>query len=689
MTGFYVINIGNASAKQWIQFSYENTLNGMSTGTIALDGVTKPYLDEFDVGSEINIYKDGVLKFKGKIIDQNILSGGGLILPFIGTEIELNDNKAPMENATDTKRVWNSTSDEIIFSTLITSVSGWNVDISNSSSITLDSHRITASMSVWDAVIKMITGTGKDIWVDQENKIVYLYNELTRSDQFVYIEGRNAKDISRKTSRSQAGKVLVYGKGDGDFQVVGSYGSGVPVHLKIDRNIISNDSADILAEALYNKLNPNPKKYNFSPTVPNDSLRVGDRGLLINNPNINDTVDITRKKISVDNDGTEKIRLEVTNPDFRIASKNTAEDVVKNRQNYNQSQSSMQGSGNTLNWDRGINAKNGASSKLVFYVPENFVYDDAGNIRINSMTVDYDIDPYKSNIGTATADFHAHSLSPGATDSHKHDVTNSSTHPHGIPSTTSDNSGTDALFDDEGSDTDTNFSASAGWNDDVLSEYFSLSGCTFLFCRVIIKADFSNGDFDVGIRIHVDGSYWVARYNMSASTGLSYYVIRETFLFPFFSSSSDTVYVDLYSSINQQYDCYLQVWGLTEFHSHGIGSFNSNGANANVTDSNKTPSLTGNSDTTSPSVTIGDDVSEAGSVNASEVDLFLDYWNGSTWDNKHSIINTGVTIDKDVDITDSGTFPDTHGWWRVRVEPDNASPDYVQSIVKIKHNLEN
>jgi len=66
----------------------------------------------------------------------------------------------------------------------------------------------------------------------------------------------------------------------------------------------------------------------------------------------------------------------------------------------------------------------------------------------------------------------------------------------------------------------------------------------------------------------------------------------------------------------------------------------------------------------------------------------LKYWNGATWVNKHSILNTGKTLDTDVDISNGGTYPDAPGYWRVRVNPDSATADFIQGIVKIKHSLD-
>jgi len=88
------------------------------------------------------------------------------------------------------------------------------------------------------------------------------------------------------------------------------------------------------------------------------------------------------------------------------------------------------------------------------------------------------------------------------------------------------------------------------------------------------------------------------------------------------------------------------------------------------------------------SVSIGDGISDAGSTNASGVSLYLDFWSGAAWVNKHSILNTGKTIDSDVDMTDSGTYPDAAGFWRVRVLTNSANADLVQGTIKCKHELD-
>ena len=168
MAGIYVLNIGTASAKQWVSFSYEHTLCGMSNCQIVVDGANSAYSAQFDVGSEINIYKSGALKFRGIVTSKDSLPGGGIVMTAMGIEIELADVKSPMVGSA-VVRTWATTSDNTIFTTLVTSVSGWTVDVANSTSANVD-FRTSASESVWNAIIRLVTDSGKDIWVDRSEE---------------------------------------------------------------------------------------------------------------------------------------------------------------------------------------------------------------------------------------------------------------------------------------------------------------------------------------------------------------------------------------------------------------------------------------------------------------------------------------------------------------------------------------
>ncbi|MHA1347063.1 MAG: hypothetical protein ACTSO3_11755 [Candidatus Heimdallarchaeaceae archaeon] len=677
----YVINIGTASAKQWLSFSYEKTLNGMSNCQIALDGVTSGYSSEFDVDSDVSIYKNGTLKFKGIVTGQDSMSAGGIVLTCLGIENELVDDKCPMVGS-NLVRTFTSTTDNSIISTLVTSISGWTVDVSNSSAITPASFRVSASESVWNAVIRLIEQVGKDIWIDQENKKVYLYDELTTDDQFSFIEGKNATGIKRSKGRSLAGKVIVYGKGDGDFQIVGSSGASTPVHTIIDRNIVSDTEADARALIEYNKLNPQLKRYNFVPTTPVDSLEIGDSGNISNNSaGINEEVDIVRIKISVNNKGIEKINIEVTNPDFRIASKNSAEASAKSQSNYNQSQSSMQGSGNTQSWARGINAKLDTPLTIPFFVSNSFVTDEAGNIRVDSMTLDYDVDPFRRGVGSASETNKApdfDDVSKTALHGHSPYETGSG-HDHTNPATVSAASGTGGLI---GTDTYAE-NVSASWDLVASVNYSGTYGV--LWAEAKIEADGWSGTDEISVQI--EGLMVDCQIPINTAKGALY----KYYIVPMFGSVSGDIDLSLFSRDANNYKGHLKVYGDNQSHTHNINSYNTNDRVTSLDDSNEDPAVTGKTDLHAHDVSVGDDVSDAGSVNASEVDIYLDFWNTGTsnWDNKHSILNTGKTLDTDVDITDSNTYPDATGFWRVRINPDNASPDLVQGIVKMKFAMDN
>jgi hypothetical protein len=282
---------------------------------------------------------------------------------------------------------------------LVTSVTGWTTNVTGSTAATLGSFRVSASDSVWNAIIRIVETTGKDIKIDQLNKVVYLYDKLNRPDIFSFVEGKNAIDINRKKSRSKAGKVIVFGKGDGENQIKGSYGTGVPVHVVIDKNIIKTAEATARATIEYNKLNPNPKSYTFNPIVPIDDLIIGDSGVISNtSAGINEAVDLVRYEISVNEKGIENLKIEVTNPDYRRASKNLAESQAKSDANYYASQSSMQGATNIWGDTQAANASTTVPLKLTLYVPDN-VEDESATNRINKVLLSYKHSAYREDYG--------------------------------------------------------------------------------------------------------------------------------------------------------------------------------------------------------------------------------------------------------------------------------------------------
>ncbi len=665
----YVLNTTNASMKQWVQVAYEFTLNGISNSQIALDGVSGGYKAEFDVGSVVDIYKGSTLKFRGTVFDKDDMTSGGVILTLLGIEHELAESKSPMVGALLT-RTWTTTSDHTILNTLVTSVSGWTIDTSNSTSANVD-FRTSISESVWNAAIRLISDGGKDILVDQANKKIYLYDELTRSDKFAFIEGKNASNISRKKSRSKAALVTVYGKGDGENMIKGSSGSGVPEHIIIDKNIVTTTQADARALVEYNKLNPQQKSYSLSPTSTLDGLQVGDMGNITNNSaGINEEVDIVRMKTVVDGTGNEKLTLQVTNPAFRLASKNVNEEISKQIASYDQSQASMQGSGNVNVWGQGINAKTNFALKVPFNVSASEVQDEAGNLRVNSLTVDYDIDKFKNGYGAASY--------TGSDPQVKHDSDN--TEPP-VENNTDDTTPTATAGVSVWS-SNTVESALHAIRAVVFAEGTIVGSPSYYTTRVIILLiNVTGGAVLVTPKVETpsttvftlatnysqpDGSIveWDSGESNASNAAGFFYFWDDNYNATQWYGSAENVYSHTHGGHVHAPDTMV-----AQNHLHANGDYDIDAADLD-------------------SISIADDVDEAGAVNATSVNLYLDFWNGSAWDNKHSILNTGNILERDVDISDSGTYPDAVGLWRVRVEPITATADFAQGIVKLNHELD-
>jgi len=91
------------------------------------------------------------------------------------------------------------------------------------------------------------------------------------------------------------------------------------------------------------------------------------------------------------------------------------------------------------------------------------------------------------------------------------------------------------------------------------------------------------------------------------------------------------------------------------------------------------------------SVSIGDAVSDAASVNGTQLTADLQRLESGTWVSHYSqnIDISVTTYGTDVDLTNSGTYPDDSGFWRVVLTTNNASADLLKGVVKVKHQMDN
>ena len=692
--GSYIINVETPSGVTGsvvadIGYNYTEFLNEINEAILKFSGTGSVKRSLLVIGSKVEIKRNGTREFYGQIESIDILDSGGIVAYVSGFEIWLAKENGSYASSPYINVASATINSDIIgessYFTAGTIDAGTNIDF-----------RVNKGESLWNGISNLKRKTTQDIGIDYVNlEVDILDHKGSSTSVATFNDGINIRNVRVTETYPKGNKVRVYGKGDGNLQItataedatsISTYG---PITRDItDKSLISTSEAQRLANAERDITKDPTKIYDFEVINPNQSLVSGDVITL----NSTDK-DLSNEEVRIVaiirgmRGKSEFLQLQVTNLSYSQLLKRKSKVLAKIEKDNRDLNTYMDGTGNVLTWSRGINAKSGTPQKMSFYIPSGFITDEAGNLRVKSMTLDYDIDPYRRGVASASESDSNPALD-GATAaaSHVHNPADAG-HQHSDPLQTSSSY---TGMTDQGADLFSGTTLNIGWNNNQLSQ--SVSGTLdFIYVRVILQTDFNNSDFNAGIRIHVAGNYYINRIHMHADTGISIRVIRETFIFPIFSSISSTVYVDIYSSVNSSYTGWLQVYSANITHTHTISQHNVDSGTSSISSSNQSPSVTRNTVAHNHSVSVGDGISDGGSVNASEVDIYLDFWNTgtSTWDNKHSILNTGKTLDTDVDITDSGTYPDAAGYWRIRIDPDNASPDYVQGIVKLHHSMDN
>jgi hypothetical protein len=684
----WTITIGGQAifsvAKAWV----EENLNAVGTWEVDIDGADGTIRGQVVDNAAITIYRDSELLVSGVVYHATYFQGGGISVTGFNKELIFTETKCPVTSGTHAK-TYTSTNANTIFSDLVGGVSGWSANVTGSTATAITSFKTSDSMSAWNGIIQLCKLTGKDVYFDRGTLTAYLSDKKGTASVFHFHEGRDISDISYDRSRAKASKVIVYGKGDGENQIIGTAGSGTPVIEVTDKNIIDTTAANLRATKELALIQQSIKQYSFSVSDVTNPLIVGDQGkITASSLGLSaEDVDVTRTVRAITQTGIESLAIEVTNTEFRITSSSRQEVILAASKNALLSDTSMQGSGNAFTWTNAINANSTYGNVVEFYISDTFFKDDAGNIRINSLVADGSIAKFRQGVGTASESNVAPGLTGGNTASHKHDAYDSG-HDHTLPSMTS---GSLQIIDLVGSGSVASTTVS-GWSNDIIS--VSLDGSyDFLYMRVIMQADSWSGTTPVGFRIHKGtgggADYQLTKYFIG-NTAFNTYFIKEIDPYPLFASSTATMYLDIYSETSHDYNIWFYVYGGVQTHSHSVTGYSAQSGLAAVADAPKTPSLTGNSDSHNHSVTVGSGIGEAVGVNAAGGYLSLDYWNGATWTSKNSVHFEGAGIRvEDVSMTSAGTYPDVTGWWRVVLYTDNATPDYTELTVRIKHNLEN
>ena len=705
-----------------VAFNYSDKLNVINEASIKMSGTGEVKRTLLEVGSQVHIYRNGTLEFHGLTDSIDYLEGGAISIHASGYEVWL-----AKENGDYSSSPYTSTASATILGDIIgesnyftagTVETGTDIDF-----------RAEVTDSLWNAISNLREKTQQDIGIDYVNtEIDVLDHKGSSTSVATFNAGITIGNIRVSQSYPLGNDVRVYGKGDGANQIKSDHTShgqdsgggssqetyGIIRKIVRDPSVISEDEANKLADALVAIYKDPIKIYDFEVLNPNQSLVCGD--VITLNARAQGLTEEEVRIVGIEKGsrgGQEYLTLQVTNKEYGRLVKKRNEILADIEKNARDQQTYMQGTTNILTFPEMINANNTSPLKVLADFPTSFIYDEAGNRRVNSFTLDYDVDEFRKTVGTASEDNVAPDVSGSSANTQPAVSGDSGSTAPGVGGTSSTTqpgvSGTSA---------ETTYGGSLGSNSD--SNVDCSSGSWTVVCVVsttgndkTVYADFyidgvSGGAEDISIRLRNTGimTYKNAEWESYYSDFENDSYICAGPLKVGTNGSNDVIYLEVYAHSlgTMRVNGYLSCYYVT--HSHGDGSYYSNNhshgdgsyaaANHDHGDGSYMAANHLHTDGTfgaashNHSVSVGDAVSDAGSVNASQVSIYVDWWNAGTsnWDNKHSILNTGKTLDTDVDISDSDTLPDAAGFWRVRIITDNATPDLVQGIIKIKHQLD-
>jgi hypothetical protein len=480
-----------------------------------------------------------------------------------------------------------------------------------------------------------------------------------------------------------------------------------------DSKVMSVDDANNLADVLVEVYKQPTKIYDFDVTDFSAAIVSGDV-ITINSP----AQDLTNEEVRIVSitrgmrADKEFMTLQVTNKEYSRCLKNYNLVVAGIDKRAQEENTYMQGTTNILTFSEMINANSTAPLRINAYLPTEFIFDEAGNNRVNSFILDYDVDPYRRGVGTASETDVAPDVSGSSANTAPNVSGSSANTAPGVTGSAGSNtagvSGSSAVAW-EGTSVGTDSSSSVTCGSD---SWTAVCGVGTDGTNKRLYADFyiagnSSGPDDIKIRLRNTGeiSSTDSRFQIFLDGFENSSVCRFDGQFAGTDGSSDAIYLEVYPyGTSIVVDGYLDVYYAS--HSHADGTYgadshdHSDGSlsadnhlhadGSYAADSHPHADGTYGAASHNHSVSVGDGVSDSGSLNATQVSIYLDFWNvgTSTWDNKYSILNTGKTIDYDVDISNSGIYPDAAGYWRARIITDNASADLVQGIIKVKHELD-
>ena len=695
----YIVKVENTSGVAGTiisdrAFSYTENLNELNQGKLRITGTGETKRELFEIGSKVYFYRDGQMEFMGLINNLSYLDAGGIAADLQGYETWL-----IKENGAYANSPWKSTASQTIATSIIGESTYFTAGTINTG-IDIDL-KVESSSNIYNGLLSLTKNTGQDIGIDYTNLEVDILDHKGSSTSVATLnDNLQINDLTVRKSYPIGNDIRVFGKGDGENQIKSNTStSGQNQDSKdiygtiqkdyIDSSVISQTQADNLANKLVAQWKDPVSVYEFDVINPSLNVVCGDVVTLnaktkgLNNEEVR-VVGIKRGFRD-----QEFLTLQVTNKEYSAKQRSIEKYISELQKGNNENQTYMQGTTNVLTFSEMINANSSAPLRVKAYLPSSFITDEAGNLRVNSFTLDYDIDPFRSTAGNATED----NISPT--------VTGTSDEEDALVEGTSDDEDASVNGDsgewEEGTDTGTDYDSST-----------SVGALWANMCSVNIPLSANNQDIyaDVAISVnsggpedtqitcymgdssstHIDSKgFWIPLENFDSTFLLSGILVGNP------ADSDEYVRVDARSTSGViSLECGLRTY--VNAHTHDDGDYyaidhdHADGSYYAVNHDHADGSYAAESH--NHNVAIGDVVSDAGSLNATGVNIYVDHWNGSAWVNKHSVLTTGKTLDTDVDVSDGGTYPDAAGYWRVRIFTNNSTADLINGILKVKHEMD-
>ena len=718
----YIINATNTTGESGtivpdIEFYYTDYLNDVNNARLKFSGTGELTRTLLVIGSKIEIKRNGVRDFYGFIESFDTLDSGAIIANVRGYEIWLGKENGVYANSPYQNTASATINVEILaesnYFAAGTIEAGTNLDF-----------RVSTGDSLWNGISNLRKKTTQDIGIDYPNLEIDILNHKGSSTSVLTLnDGISMRNVGVSETYPAGNKIRVYGKGDGVTQITATAEDATSISTYgaitrdvIDKSIISTAEAQLLADAELAISKDPTQVYNFNVVNPNQSIVSGDVITLNSTDKGLSNAEVRVVAIQRGVRGaSEFLQVQVTNQAYSRLVKTKTQILSKIQKENRDLNTYMQGAINISEWTTTLNANNTTALEIRCPIKADMIQNEAGNLNFISFTVDYNLTEFNKQFGGATFDgsdpqvqnssgYSAPTVA-GTSGYTLPDIYNSSGY---TQPTITGSSGLTAFGSAIGSNSNTGVTCNAStWT--TVCTVSTAGSDDNLYCNFFIKGN-SGGPEDITVKI--DNSGVIS--STDSEIGIYQDGFRDNTHIKFSAvgagpdGSADTVDLKVYAHTGAiVVDGFLSVYKVSHTHNDGsyaaINHLHDDGdykADNHLHDDGEYaaashPHTQGNYDINAADldhISITDEISTSPSVNASNVVIYLDFYNTgtSTWDNKHSITPDPASIFKtDIDITDSGTYPDAVGSWRVRIITNNANADLTHAVAKLKYPVDN